>query len=306
MDEMEPTEAQKNEWIIESLGILGFTDNSDYPGVYTQEHGMKNIVKNLNISGTSYFLVDKKKVEEDDEHGTLAKVDRILKEAETGQMPSRTEPDEVVNVTKTVNPADDALTQAESVAPPVPARKHVPQNKLPPEQVELTIDIVKKYINEKVTDEEAYRFIQLCKARHLNPFLGQVHLIKRDFTGTAKTVVGKDVFMERAVRHPQYDGFEAGIILNVKDQKTTEDRPGAFHDENEKLVGGWAKVHRKDQKYFTEARVSMTEYNTGKASWAKLPATMIRKVPLVQALREAFAEELSGMYDSSEMDVEIE
>jgi hypothetical protein len=46
----------------------------------------------------------------------------------------------------------------------------------------------------------------------------------------------------------------------------------------------------------------MTEYNTGKSSWAKIPATMIRKVALVQALREAFPSDLGGCYDSAEMD----
>lgn len=97
MDEMEPTDEQKKEWIIDALGIAGFTENSDYPGVYTQEHGMKKIVKDLNISGKSYFLVDKKKVEEDDEHATLAKVDMMITEAEDDQMPSRTEPDVIVN-----------------------------------------------------------------------------------------------------------------------------------------------------------------------------------------------------------------
>ena len=36
-----------------------------------------------------------------------------------------------------------------------------------------------------------------------------------------------------------------------------------------------------------------------------MPATMIRKVALVQALREAFPSELSGMYDQSEMGVDV-
>ena len=39
--------------------------------------------------------------------------------------------------------------------------------------------------------------------------------------------------------------------------------------------------------------------------WTKRPATMIRKVALMQALREAFPDDLAGMYDSSEMGVDI-
>ena len=147
MDEMEPTEAQKTEWIIESLGILGFTENSDYPGVYTQEHGMKKIVKDLNISGTSYFLVDKKRVEDDDAHGTLAKVDRILKEAEIGQMPSRTEPDEVVNVKKSINQAEPVPKEPEDKAQPAQNRQHTQ----PTESTENNLlDLIQKYVGNDV------------------------------------------------------------------------------------------------------------------------------------------------------------
>ena len=35
--------------------------------------------------------------------------------------------------------------------------------------------------------------------------------------------------------------------------------------------------------------------------WAKMPATMIRKVAIVSALREAFPDKFQGMYDQSEM-----
>ena len=325
---MTATPAQKKELTANALKIAGFTENSEYPGVFTQEHGMKKIVKDLNVAGKAYFLVDKKKVTEDDEHNTLAKVDKIITEAEDGRTPTKTEPDIIVTTTmhgaepdKPNEPIDPEIKQhienTKSLSDDDPAKVTAemvntskvltpPKRKLPPpaEPVELTIDIVKKYINEKVTDEEAYKFIQLCKARQLNPFLGQAHLIKKEFTGTAKMVVGKEGFMERAERDPNYNGFEAGIIVTTK-EKITKDLPGAFHTNDEILVGGWAKVYRTDRTYPIEARVLLKEYDTGKASWARMKATMIRKVPIVQAHREAFPSELSGMYDQSEMGVEV-
>jgi len=96
-DNMTATPKQKHELIVEALGIAGFTENSEYPMVFTQEHGMKKIVKDLNAGGNAYFVVDKKKVTEDDEYNTLAKVDKMITEAEDGRMPSRTEPDIIVN-----------------------------------------------------------------------------------------------------------------------------------------------------------------------------------------------------------------
>jgi len=69
-DDMTATPEQKKELRIKALGIAGFTENSEYPMVFTQEHGMKKIVKDLNAGGNAYFLVDKKKVTEDDEYNT--------------------------------------------------------------------------------------------------------------------------------------------------------------------------------------------------------------------------------------------
>jgi uncharacterized protein CbrC (UPF0167 family) len=45
----------------------------------------------------------------------------------------------------------------------------------------------------------------------------------------------------------------------------------------------------------------LSEYNKGFALWKTMPATMIRKVAIVQALREAFPETLSGMYSEDEI-----
>ena len=41
---------------------------------------------------------------------------------------------------------------------------------------------------------------------------------------------------------------------------------------------------------------------TPNSNWTKQPTTMIEKVAKVRALREAFVEDLSGMYEAEEMD----
>ena len=50
-----------------------------------------------------------------------------------------------------------------------------------------------------------------------------------------------------------------------------------------------------------KAVVGIDEYGTGKSMWKTKPATMIRKVALVQALREAYPGEFAGLYDAAEM-----
>ena len=83
-------------------------------------------------------------------------------------------------------------------------------------------------------------------------------------------------------------------------------RDGALKLPTEKLVGGWAEVFVKDRSQSMRQEVSFDEYvvrksdGTINAQWTKRPATMIRKVALVQAIREAFSKCLQGMYVAEE------
>jgi hypothetical protein len=75
----------------------------------------------------------------------------------------------------------------------------------------------------------------------------------------------------------------------------------------ETIIGGWAEVYRKDRQHSTRVEVSFEEYAARKkdgslnSQWSKKPATMIRKVAVVQALREAFPTNLGGMYSAEEV-----
>jgi hypothetical protein len=96
----------------------------------------------------------------------------------------------------------------------------------------------------------------------------------------------------------------------VQREKSIEKRVGTLILPGEKLVGGWAEVFRKDWQHPVEISVSYQEYE-GKTKngettrqWARMPATMIRKVALVQALREAFPDHFQGMYDAAEMNAQ--
>ena len=320
MTDMDPTPEQKRELIVQALGIAEFLRVGDMD-IYTQEHGVKKTVVDLTAGTSVYFMENKQKVVLDDEYDTLAKVSKMITEAEDGRMPAITEANMVYSSrgqTATPEQPDDAQTEAEPVPTEpvnIPTVREPAQALVPSAPHDLSVQTIKKYINDKATDEEAYVFLQLCKARGLNPFVGDAYLIKYNHTKPATMVVGKDAFLKRAESHVQYDGFEAGIILESGDDyKVVDERDGTFYskDEKENIVGGWAKVYRKDQTHPVVAKVAYSEYvgingQTGRPNktWDSKPATMIRKVALVQALREAFPSELSGMYDQSEMGVEV-
>lgn len=180
------------------------------------------------------------------------------------------------------------------------------------QKIELTPGIIKQYIvsgNKNITNEEMGMFMMLCKSQGLNPFIKEAHLIKYG-DKPATMIVGKDAFTKRANRNPDYEGTEEGIIIvNLKNE--VEYREGSFYIKgSEKIVGGWAKVHVKGKKFAKMITVTYDEYEGKKAdgkpnsNWATRPATMIRKVALVQALREAFPDDFAGMYAAEEMGID--
>jgi len=166
----------------------------------------------------------------------------------------------------------------------------------------LTADTVRNYLvsgNGNVTDQEVVMFIELCKAQHLNPFIREAYLIKFG-NSPANIVVGKDVFVKRAYRNPDYEGMRAGIVVVDKNGDVKE-REGSLKAPGETLIGGWCEVYIKNKKHPIKSIVSLEEYSKAQSTWKSMPMVMIRKVAMVTALREAFPEDLQGMYDASEM-----
>jgi len=180
------------------------------------------------------------------------------------------------------------------------------------EQITLTTEVVKKYLvvgQGQITDQEAAVFIAKCKALKLNPFLGEIYLIKYSDDEPASSIVSKDFFAKRAIKNPLCKGFKAGIIVQRSDGQLIE-REGSLVLPNEQIVGGWAEVYRKDWAAPYKNTVSFAEYckyrKDGRptSSWARIPATMIKKVALAQALRDTFPEEYAGIYSPEEIEKE--
>jgi phage recombination protein Bet len=171
------------------------------------------------------------------------------------------------------------------------------------EEVKLTGNIVKNFIakgNKTVTDREVVIFMNLCKYRKLNPFLNEAYLVK--FGDEAQIVAGKEALMRKAEESPRYKGHKAGIII-MRNKEIIEVE-GCFKLQTDVLLGGWAEVHVEGKTYPVVAKVSLAEYNKGQSTWKAMPSTMIRKVALVQALREAFPTELGALYANEELEVD--
>lgn len=183
--------------------------------------------------------------------------------------------------------------------------------KIDDNEITLTPKIVQDYIvgsGGNITLAEFKFFTELCKVQKLNPFLKEAYCIKYG-SAPATIVVGKDVFIKRAVAHPQYNGKESGIMVMKEDSTTVIERNGCFFAPDETVIGGWARVFRKDREHPEYMSVSLEEVagrKDGKfnSSWANKKATMVEKVAKVRALREAFIDEFQGMYVEEEFEPE--
>ena len=177
-------------------------------------------------------------------------------------------------------------------------------------KIKLTPEIIHKYItqsNPLITAEELMLFMMVCQSTKLNPFVRDAYLVKYDSNKPAQIVTGKDFFVKRANKNPHCRYYNAGIItVNKETGKETYQTGTYYNDKSETLDGAWAITFRDDKTKPFKITVKYNEYSSGQSTWKKMPATMIRKVALVQVLREAYPEDFKGLYSAEEILDDVE
>lgn len=167
-------------------------------------------------------------------------------------------------------------------------------------EVQITAEDVRRTICENASDKEVAMFLELCRAQRLNPFIKDAYLVKYG-NSPASIITSKDVFMKRATANKNYKGFEAGVTYIDRNGEVKHREGGAVYKAaGEKLVGGWCRVYVEGRKPFYD-EVTLEEYSTGRGTWKTIPATMVRKVAVVHAMREAYPEDLQQLYIAEEM-----
>jgi len=170
-------------------------------------------------------------------------------------------------------------------------------------KVKLSLQIVLKFLckptsrGQLPTESDAMKFMMLCHARALNPFEGDAYLVGYDGQSGPEfsIITGVQAFYKRAEVSPEYDGLESGIIVRREDGTTVE-LEGEYHDDNETVVGGWAKVFRKNRSHPTKSRIRINGFKKNNKFWNSDPAGMIAKCAEADALRREFPTKLGGLY----------
>lgn len=173
--------------------------------------------------------------------------------------------------------------------------------------IKLSLAIVRSHIavptkkGNHPSDSELMKFIMLCQARELNPWVGDAYLVGYDSQDGPKfsLITAIQALLKRAEVNPEFDGLESGVIVE-RGNGDIKERLGDLLLNGEKLVGGWAKCYRKDRSVpFSEA-LNLGTYNTGRSQWAKDPAGMIVKCAEASVLRKAFPSQVGSLYIEQE------
>lgn len=144
------------------------------------------------------------------------------------------------------------------------------------------IDLLKRTVAKGASDDEFALFIQLCKARGLDPFCRQIHYTRNG------TITGIDGFRVIAERTGHYCPGDTHYI---------EDKDG-------NLIAAQVSVRKQvGNEWFTVTETAyLNEYKASTPIWQKMPRVMVAKCAEARALRRAFPAELSGLYATEEMD----
>lgn len=154
-----------------------------------------------------------------------------------------------------------------------------------------TIDLIKRTVAVGATDAELKLFLYQAKRTGLDPLTRQIYFIKMG---------GRPVMMS------SIDGFR--IVANRSGDYAGQDEPEYIYNAQMPGRPECAKVRvykwHKDQRYLAATGIAFwNEYNVpGSQAWQKMPHVMLAKVAESLALRKAFPQDLSGIYEESEMD----
>lgn len=175
------------------------------------------------------------------------------------------------------------------------------------DEIELTYGQVLSFISARTksgktaSEADIIKFMMLCKARGLNPWVGDAYLVGYDATNGPEfsLITSVSALMKRAEANPAFDGIESGVVVSV-DRVITE-RQGDLVLPGERLVGSWAKCYRKDRRVPFYDALNLATYDKGYSQWKKDQSGMIVKCAEASVLRKAFPSQLSALYISQEM-----
>lgn len=162
------------------------------------------------------------------------------------------------------------------------------------------VDLIKRQIAPKATDDELKLFLYQAARTGLDPLTRQIYCIHR------KQKLGND-WVEKMTIQTSIDGFR--VIAERSGDYGGQDEP-IFTEIEKKVTSCRITVYRfrGDVRYpaavglaYWDEYCQMDREGRPMGLWGKMPHTMLAKVAEALALRKAYPQDLSGLYTSEEM-----
>lgn len=148
------------------------------------------------------------------------------------------------------------------------------------------------------TAEEAGALLEVARLRGLNPFLKQIHFVKRStqrdgrWTDVWAFQVGIDGFRAIAERTGQYDGQDEIVTVEGPDGLPVVSRCVVWRKDRSRPIVATARFREYAQYTRDGALTKM---------WKEKPFLMLEKCAEALGLRKAFPEDLSGLHEAAEL-----
>jgi phage recombination protein Bet len=176
---------------------------------------------------------------------------------------------------------------------PTPMNEAVAKREFSPEQIQLLKDVIAK----GASDQEFAVFLEIIKAKGLDPFQKHVYFVKR-WDNEAKR--------ETWAAQTGIDGYR--LIADRTGDYAPGKAPVYEYDAGKPIsatafVKKWVRDawHEVSATAFFDEYVQRRKDGAPTSMWQKMPRVMLAKCAEALALRRAFPGELSGIYTHEEM-----
>lgn len=164
-----------------------------------------------------------------------------------------------------------------------------------PEKVEL----IKNMFCKDSTDDELKLFLHACQRTGLDPFMKQIHALKRWDNNLKKSILSIQTGI---------DGYR--LIAERTGKYMPGPEPTFAYDEKGRLISSTAYIKKMDSKgewhiiaatAFYDEYVAKTKDGSPNSMWASRPRGQLSKCAEALVLRKGFPADLSGIYTHDEM-----
>jgi phage recombination protein Bet len=172
-----------------------------------------------------------------------------------------------------------------------------------------TVALIRRTVAKDCDDSELGMFLELSARYALDPFAKHIYAIK--IKGRVVIVVARDGLLAIANRHADFAGSDGDVVhehdhfekstdpktnLPCVDHRYDVERDDSGKPKGSKgdvkargkIVGAWAIIYRNGRRP-VYVYADWETYNKSENVWKSHPDAMMRKVPLVMALRESFS-----------------